>query len=223
MSITLSIADDIATIKLDDGRANAIDPTWLDDFLNKFTEAERGAKAIIIAGREGVFSGGFNLKWMPTATAEELGGLLETANKLVIRVYGSERPVVAACTGHAIAMGLFLLLCCDTRIGAQGEFKFGANETMNGMNLPVFAREMMLARFDPRKLTLLGIQSYMFGPEEAVEFGALDQIVPADQVLDSAHAAARMLAQLPGGAHGVNKQALRKATLDRIAASKNGF
>jgi enoyl-CoA hydratase len=223
MSITLSIADDIATITLDDGRANAIDPAWLDDFLEKFTEAEKGAKAIVIAGRDGVFSGGFNLKWMPTATADELSGLLETASQLVIRVYGSERPVVAACTGHAIAMGLFLLLCCDTRIGAQGEFKFGANETMNGMNLPVFAQEMMRARFDPRKLTLLGVQSYMFGPDEAVKFGALDQAVPVDQVLDTARRVAGMLAQLPGGAHGVNKQALRKSTIDRIAASKNGF
>lgn len=223
MSITLSIADDIATITLDDGRANAIDPVWLDDFLEKFTEAEKGAKAIVIAGRDGVFSGGFNLKWMPTATAEEIGGLLETASRLVVRVYGSERPVVAACTGHAIAMGLFLLLCCDTRIGAQGEFKFGANETMNGMNLPVFAQEMMRARFDPRKQTLLAIQSYMFGPEEAVEFGALDQTVPAEEVIATGRSVAAMLAQLPGGAYGVNKQAMRKSTLDRINATKNGY
>jgi enoyl-CoA hydratase len=223
MSITLSIADDIATITLDDGRANAIDPVWLDDFLEKFTEAEKGAKAIVIAGRDGVFSGGFNLKWMPTATAEEIGGLLETASRLVVRVYGSERPVVAACTGHAIAMGLFLLLCCDTRIGAQGEFKFGANETMNGMNLPVFAQEMMRARFDPRKQTLLAIQSYMFGPEEAVEFGALDQTVPAEEVIATGRSVAAMLAQLPGGAYGVNKQAMRKPTLDRINATKNGY
>lgn len=223
MSITLSITDDIATITLDDGRANAIDPAWLDDFLEKFTEAEKGAKAIVIAGREGVFSGGFNLKWMPTATAEEISGLLETASQLVLRVYGSERPIVAACTGHAIAMGLFLLLCCDTRIGAQGDFKFGANETMNGMNLPVFAREMMHARLDPRKITLLAVQSYMFGPEEAVEFGALDKAVPSEQVLETARATASMLAHLPGGAHGVNKQAMRQATLDRITASKHGF
>ena len=223
MSIELSITDDIATITLDDGRANAIDPAWLDEFLTKFTEAEKGAKAIIIAGREGVFSGGFNLKWMPTATADEIGGLLETASQLVVRVYGSERPIVAACTGHAIAMGLFLLLCCDTRIGASGEYKFGANETMNGMNLPVFAQEMMRARFDPRKQTLLAIQSYMFGPEEAVEFGALDQVVPLEQVLETARATAAMLAQLPGGAHGVNKQAMRQPTLDRIRATKNGY
>ncbi|MEP5936895.1 MAG: crotonase/enoyl-CoA hydratase family protein [Erythrobacter sp.] len=223
MSITLEFADDIATITLDDGRANAIDPAWLDQFMEIFSEAEKGAKAIVIAGRDGVFSGGFNLKWMPTATAEELGGLLDTASKLVCQVYGSERPVVAACTGHAIAMGMFLLLCCDTRIGAKGEYKFGANETMNGMNLPVFAQAICAARLDPAKITPLVIQSYMFGPEEALEFGALDMVADPDAVLSTALATARQLAQMPGGAYGWNKQAMRAATLDRIAATKNGY
>lgn len=223
MSITLSLADDIATITLDDGRANAIDPAWEQLFLEKFDEAEKSAKAIVIAGREGIFSGGFNLKWMPTATGEELGGLLDTAGKICCRVYGSPRPVVGACTGHAIAMGLFLLLCCDTRIGAKGDFKFGANETVNGMNLPVFAQEMCKARLDPTKLTLLVTQAYMYGPEEAVQFGALDKIVEPGAVLETAQLVARQLAMLPSGAYQFNKLAIRQHVIDRIAATKNGY
>lgn len=223
MSITLDVADDIAQITLDDGRANAIDPAWLDNFMGIFAEAESSAKAIVIAGRDGIFSGGFNLKWMPTASAEELGGLLDTAGKLVCQVYGSPRPVVGACTGHAIAMGQFLLLCCDTRIGAKGEFKFGANETLNGMNLPVFAQEMCKARLDPAQLTKLVVQSYMYGPEEALQFGALDMVVEPEAVIETATQLAKQLAQLPGGAYGWNKQAMRQQTLDRIEATKNGY
>ncbi|MEP3052265.1 MAG: crotonase/enoyl-CoA hydratase family protein [Erythrobacter sp.] len=223
MPITLKITDDIATITLDDGRANAIDPAWLKQFMDTFAEAEAGAKAIVIAGREGVFSGGFNLKWMPTANAEEIGGLLDTAGKLVCQVYGSERPVVAACTGHAIAMGMFLLLACDTRVGAEGAFKFGANETMNGMNLPVFAQEMCRARMDPTKLTQLVVQSHMFGHDEALSNGLLDQVVEPGAVIEAATATARQLGQLPGGAYGWNKRAMRAATLDRIAATTNGY
>ena len=223
MSITLEITDDIASITLDDGKANAINPEWLDRFLEIFDEAEKGAKAIVITGREGVFSGGFNLKWMPTASKEDLGYLLDTAGKLVCRVYGSPRPVVGACTGHAIAMGLFLLLSCDTRIGAAGEFKFGANETMNGMNLPVFAQEICRARLDPAQITKLVIQSYMYGPEEAVTFGALDMVVSPDQVLATAQGTARLLAQLPGGAYGWNKRAMRSHAIERIEATKAGY
>lgn len=223
MSITLAVADDIAQITLDDGRANAIDPAWLDTFMETFAEAEKAAKAIVIAGREGIFSGGFNLKWMPTASRDELGYLLDTAGKLVCQVYGSQRPVVGACTGHAIAMGQFLLLSCDTRVGASGEFKFGANETMNGMNLPVFAQEICKARLDPAQLTKLVIQSYMYGPDEAVKLGALDLVVEPAKVIETATHIARQLAQLPGGAYGWNKNAMRQATLDRIAATKNGY
>ncbi|NVE95504.1 crotonase/enoyl-CoA hydratase family protein [Altererythrobacter lutimaris] len=223
MSITLAVEDDIAQITLDDGRANAIDPAWLDTFRETFAEAEKNAKAIVIAGRDGIFSGGFNLKWMPTAKAEELGYLLDMAGKLVCDVYGSERPVVGACTGHAIAMGQFLLLSCDTRIGAAGDYKFGANETMNGMNLPVFAQEICAARLDPTQLTKLVIQSYMYGPEEAVKLGALDLVVEPDQVIATATALAQQLAQLPGGAYGWNKKAMRQPVLDRIAATKNGY
>lgn len=223
MSISLAVTDGIAQITLDDGRANAIDPAWLDSFMATFAEAEKAAKAIVIAGRDGIFSGGFNLKWMPTASAEELGYLLDTAGKLVCQVYGSERPVVGACTGHAIAMGQFLLLSCDTRIGAAGAFKFGANETMNGMNLPVFAQEICRARLDPTQLTKLVIQSHMYGPDEAVQLGALDLVVEPEQVIATATNIAKQLAQLPGGAYGWNKKAMRQATLDRIAATKNGY
>lgn len=223
MSISLEISKDIACITLDDGKANAINPEWLDQFLAAFNEAENGAKAIVIAGREGVFSGGFNLKWMPTASAEEIGKLLDVGGELICRVFGSPRPVVAACTGHAIAMGFFILLACDTRIGASGEFKFGANETINGMNLPVFASEIAKARLDSTKLTQLVIQSYMFGPDEALGFGALDKVVAPEEVLSSAMAAAGMLAQLPGGAYGFNKLSVRQPFIDRIRATTNGY
>lgn len=223
MSISLEVTDEIACITLDDGKANAINPQWLNRFIETFGEAEQRARAIVIAGREGVFSGGFDLKWMPTASAEEIGGLLDTGGELVCRVFGSQRPVVAACTGHAIAMGMFTLLACDTRIGASGDFKFGANETMNGMNLPVFASEIMKARLDHTRLTQIVVQSYMFGPDEAVGFGVLDQVVAAEQVLPTAMAAAKRLAQLPGGAYGFNKLSVRQAFIDRIRATTNGY
>lgn len=223
MTISLDITGDIATITLDDGRANAIDPAWLDAFLSTFDEAEKGAKAIVIAGREGIFSGGFNLKWMPTATAAQLGELLDKGGELICRVYGSPRPVVAACTGHAIAMGMFTMLACDTRVGAKGDFKFGANETLNGMNLPVFASEICKARLEETSLTKLVIQSYMFGPDEALDYGALDMVVDPGEVLASAQNIAAKLAQLPGGAYGTNKLALRQPVIDRIRATTAGY
>ena len=223
MTIELSLDGDIATIAMDDGRANALNPPRIADFLDAFDEAESKAKAIIITGREGVFSGGFDLKWMPTATAEEIGILLDGGRDIVARVYGSPRPVIGACNGHAIAMGMFLLLSCDTRIGASGEFKFGANETLNGMNLPVFASEILKALIDPRKITEVAVQSRMFGPDEAFELGCLDRVVAPEEVLPTAQKAAQLLAQLPGGAYQFNKLAIRQPLIDRINRTSGGW
>lgn len=223
MTIELSHDGDVATITMDDGRANALNPPRIAEFLAAFDEAEKAAKAIIITGREGVFSGGFDLKWMPTATAQEIGTLLDGGRDIVARVYGSPRPVITACNGHAIAMGMFLLLSCDTRIGASGDFKFGANETLNGMNLPVFASEILKARIDPRKITEVAAQSRMFGPEEALELGCLDRVVAPGEVMPTATKAAQMLAQLPGGAYAFNKLAIRQPLIDRINQTSGGW
>lgn len=223
MSISLEIIEDVAQITLDDGKANVINPPWIENFLETFTEAEKSAKAIVIAGRDGIFSGGFDLKWMPTASADEIVTLLDGGGEIVTRVYGSERPVIAACTGHAIAMGFFLLLSCDTRIGAKGEFGFGANETANGMNLPVFASVIAKERLDPLKLTELVIQARMFSPADAVCLGALDKVVAPDQVIDTAMEQAATLARLPGGAYGFNKLSIRQPAIDRIKATTAGY
>jgi enoyl-CoA hydratase len=44
------------------------------------------------------------------------------------RILSFSTPVVVACTGHAIAMGVFLVLSGDYRVGADGAYKIGANE-----------------------------------------------------------------------------------------------
>ncbi|WP_109356052.1 crotonase/enoyl-CoA hydratase family protein [Sphingorhabdus sp. EL138] len=219
MNITVKIDGDIAYLTMDDGKANAINPDWMTDFVAKFEEAESGAKAVILSGREGVFSGGFDLKWLAAEGAARSGELLDQASKMLIKVYGSRVPVIAACNGHAIAMGAFLLLACDTRIGAKGSFRYGANETINNMNLPVFAVELPKARLDSRKLTQALIQSQLYEPAEALDVGYIDMLVDPELVLKTAKEQAELLSKLPGRAYGANKLAVRKPTLDLIEAA----
>ncbi|QJB69640.1 crotonase/enoyl-CoA hydratase family protein [Parasphingorhabdus halotolerans] len=219
MTIALTIEDDVATITLDDGKANAINPDWMAAFIETFSKAEAGATAIVIAGRDGVFSGGFDLKWLATNGAEKGPLLLDLASQMVIRVYGSPRPVVAACTGHAIAMGAFLLLTCDSRIGTKGDYKFGANETMNNMNLPVFAVELPRDRLRNAYLTASLIQSQMYNPDKALEVGYVDQLAERGSTINTAVAVASQLGKLPGRAYGANKLLLRQPTIDLISAA----
>lgn len=216
MSMTINIIDDIATITLDDGKANAIDWDWMAAFMPLLDEAEKDAKALIITGRDGIFSGGFNLKKMPGATPEQLGKLLDDASEMLARLYESPLPIIAACSGHAIAMGSFFLCACDTRIGTKGDYKFGANETLNAMPLPVFAVELPRDRLNPHYMTRSLIQSEMYGVDDAIKAGYLDMVVEKNALMSTALGLAKKLAQLPSKAYSKNKRLVRHHTLTRI-------
>jgi enoyl-CoA hydratase len=221
MPATITIENDIALIRMDDGKANAINFDMLAALNAALDRAEKEAKAIVIAGREGRFSGGFDLKAFASLGMDGVYKLLDGGAELILRLYGGPLPVVAACTGHAIAMGTFILHACDTRIGAAGDYKIGANEAVTGMNLPIFAIALSQDRLNPRHLTRATVQGFIYDPAGAVEAGYLDYIVAPEQVEAQALAAAAQLAMLPATSYAWNKNAVRKATLDRIRASLN--
>jgi enoyl-CoA hydratase len=219
MSATVEITNDIALIRMDDGKANAINFEMIAALNAALDKAETEAKAIVLAGRDGRFSGGFDLNAFASLGADGVYKLLDAGAELLLRLYGGPLPVVAACTGHAIAMGVFILNACDTRVGASGEYKIGANEAITGMNLPIFAMELARDRLSPGHLTRAMVQGFIYDPAGAVEAGYLDMLAEADQVEAKAMAVAGQLAQLPGKAYAWNKKSMRKSTLDRIRSS----
>jgi enoyl-CoA hydratase len=219
MSASVEITNDIALIRMDDGKANAINFEMIAALNAALDTAEAEAKVIVLAGRDGRFSGGFDLNAFASLGADGVYKLLDAGAELLLRLYGGPLPVVAACTGHAIAMGVFILNACDTRVGASGEFKIGANEAITGMNLPIFAMELARDRLSPQHLTRAMVQGFIYNPEGAVEAGYLDMLAEADKVEAKAMAIANQLAQLPGKAYAWNKKSIRKATLDRIRSS----
>jgi enoyl-CoA hydratase len=219
MSATIKMLGDIALIKMDDGKANAINFDMIDALNAALDEAASKAKAIVLTGREGRFSGGFDLKVLTASGPETALKLLDEGAKLLIRLYENPLPVVAACSGHAIAMGVFLLHACDTRVGASGEFKIGANETITGMTLPIFALELSQQRLNPTHLTKAIVQAFIYDPEGAVQAGYLDLLTSLDNVEAKALEIATQLSALPGHAYAANKLALRYSSLSRLKAS----
>jgi enoyl-CoA hydratase len=219
MSATIEIQNDIALIRMDDGKANAINFEMVAALNAALDKAEGEAKAIVLAGRAGRFSGGFDLNAFASLGGDGVYKLLDAGAELLLRLYGGPLPVVAACTGHAIAMGVFLLGACDTRVGASGDFKIGANEAITGMNLPIFALELSRDRLNPTHLTRATVQGFIYDPAGAVEAGYLDMLAAPEKVDATALGVAGQLAALPVGAYAWNKNALRKGTLDRIRAS----
>ncbi len=216
---TIEIKDEIAIITMDDGKANAINPPMLEALHACLDEAEKDAKVVIITGREGRFSGGFDLKLMMSLPGEEVKALVDGGGKLAHRLYSFPMPVIAACNGHGVAMGCFILLSCDVRIGTAGAFKIGANETQINMVLPIFASELVKARVADDYKTRSMVFGELFDPDTAVKAGYLDSVVDAGDLLASAKAHAEAIKPLSGSSLTGNKRLLREETLATIAAS----
>ncbi len=210
---------DVAVFNIDDGKANAVGYEFLTAINEALDRAESDAKAVVLVGRPGRFSAGFDLSVMKEGGPEEAMKLVNEGGKMLLRLFSNPLPIVAACTGHALAAGAFMLLSSDTRIGANGDFKIGLNETAIGMTLPVFGFELSKARLSQRHLTASPVQARIYNPKEAVDAGFLDQIVEPDKVIETAIGAATGLAAISGDAYKGNKLGMRKPFIDTIAAS----
>ncbi len=218
MEITLDKKGDVALIKMDDGKRNAITLQAVKDLNDALDKVEIESKALVIAGREGTFCSGFDLAVMMGDDNDKRMELSRGGGRLTERLYAFPMPVVAACTGHGFTIGAIWMAACDRRIGEQGDYLLGLNETKLGMPLPDFALVPLKERIKPEYLFPAILEAKLFGPEEAVTAGLLDEVVAPGAAINRACELAAEWAQLPGHAYAANKLGLRKQSLEIIRA-----
>jgi enoyl-CoA hydratase len=210
--------DDVVVAHLDDGKANALSSDVIAALAGAVADAEADASvgALVLHGREGRFSAGFDLGVMRGDDLAAIVALVSDGGDLVRRLYASSVPVVAACTGHALAAGALLLLGCDVRVGADVDCKIGLNEVAIGLVLPDWALTIAADRLSNRHLQQAVATARVTDARGAVDAGFLDAAVPAAEVLPVAIARARELAGLDRRAYAGTVSTLRAATLDRM-------
>ena len=195
MTVSLKSEGDVSIIQMDDGKVNVFSPDMIENFNNILDQVPTDKGAMMIIGREGMFSAGFDLKVM-MSSPENAAAMVKNGFKLLMRVFTFPRPVVAACSGHAIALGAFLLCSCDHRIGCKGEFKVGANELRNNMIVPTPILELAKFRLIKSHKQRALLNAEMYSIEDAVAPGYLDEVTDHDQLFDLALAKAKDLATL---------------------------
>ena len=197
MPVTYEIRDRVAVITMDDGRANAINLEVIDELELALDRAAEDTEvgAVLIAGRPGRFSAGFDLAAM-TSSSASMRQLVSAGGRLLARLLLEPTPVVAACTGHALAAGGLLLLAADHRVGAAGDWKIGLNEVAIGMPMPKWGVELARYRLRPSEFDWRLVLGQVASPDEALRAGFLDRVVPAEAVLDEAMAVAVGLSAL---------------------------
>jgi len=212
------LQDGIATLAMDDGKVNALSLAMLTALNAALDRALQDKAAVLLTGRAGTFSAGFDLAVMGGGGAKAVEMLL-AGFRLAERLLSFPAPVVAACSGHAVAMGAFLLLSVDERIGAEGAFRIGANEVAIGLPMPRFGVEICRQRLAPAHFNRAVINAPFYSPADAVAAGFLDRAVPEAQLADEARLVAARLAKLPRSVHTATKLRARAAALEALRAA----
>lgn len=226
--VSYALNESVATITLDDGKVNALSPAMQLDINAALDQAAQAAgsgevKALVLAGNSRVFSGGFDLSVFASGDAEASLAMLAGGFELAVRCLTFPVPVIMAATGPAIAMGSFLLLSGDHRVGSP-KSRCQANEVAIGMTLPVAAIEIMRMRLT-RAAFQRGISmAATFAGDAAIAAGWLDEIVEQGAVLTRAQeVAAEAATTLHTTAHVASKLKARADALTAIRAGIDGL
>jgi enoyl-CoA hydratase len=216
--LSYQVDDGVASITMDDGKVNVLSPEMLAELRAALDRAAGDALPVVLRGRDGIFSAGFDLKVL-TGAGSAAADLLKAGFTLTERLLSFPAPTVVACTGHAIAMGLFTLLSGDYRIGVSGPYRLTANEVAIGMTLPRSATEVCRYRLAPGSFDRAVVLAEVFSPESAVTAGILDQVVAAEELDATLDAVVGRLRSLDPGAHRATKLRAREELLATLRAA----
>jgi enoyl-CoA hydratase len=216
--VSYQLEDSIATITMDDGKVNALSLQMLTELDAALDRALADGAVVVLAGRAGLFSAGFDLPVLRAGGPDALT-MLRAGFELAERLLSFPTPVLIACTGHAVAMGVFLLLSGDYRVGAAGPYRITANEVAIGLTMPRAAVEICRQRLAPAYFNRAVILAEVFSPDDAVAAGFLDRVVPAAELQGVARSTAAELVKLDMGAHAASKRRARDDTLKAVRAA----
>jgi enoyl-CoA hydratase/carnithine racemase len=216
--ISYTLAGGVGTITMDDGKVNALSPRMLGELNAALDRAEADEAAVVLTGRSGVFCAGFDLAVL-RAGGPATAAMMRSGFELAARLLSFPAPVLAACNGHAVAMGAFLLLGADYRIGVAGPFRITANEVAIGLTMPQAAIELCQARLTPAAFSRAVMLAEVFSPQDAAAAGFLDHVVDPMDLESAVAAAAGRLPQLDRRAHVTTKLRARQALVESVAAA----
>jgi len=216
--VSYVFADGVATLTMDDGKANAMGPGMQAALNAAFDRAEADKAIVVLTGRPGVFSGGFDLSVFKAGDPRVTFQMLTGGAQLAQRVLAYPHPVIAACSGHAVAMGLFLLQCADVRIGLKAGATFQANEVLIGMTLPHFALETLRQRVTTPHLQLVGT-ALAYAGDDAVRAGLLDEALAPEALAAAVAAQVERLKKAHPASFTATKQRLNASVLGAMPAA----
>jgi Delta3-Delta2-enoyl-CoA isomerase len=187
----------IRELRLNRPPVNALSPELVAE-LKRLVEAAPadGIQALVLSGSPGIFSAGLDVPLLLTLDRAAMTKMWRDFYSLLQTLACSPIPIAAAITGHAPAGGAVLGLFCDWRVMAHGDWKVGLNEVQVGLTLPPVIFNAYNRQVGPREAAR-AVRGLLFSPEEAERIGLVEELVPAERVVERAVEWCQSLLGLP--------------------------
>lgn len=218
--IDSKIVDSVAVLAMAHGKVNALDIEFCDALAGRFNDLRRlDAKAIVLTGKDGIFSAGVDLKRLSAGGADYTRQFLPALHRLFDAVFFHPKPVIAAVNGHAIAGGCVLACCADRRIMARDAGRIGVTEILVGVPFPALAFEIVRFAVPPRYLSEFTLSGATYATDEAQRLGWVNEVTDSGQLINRAIAAAKELSLLSPAAFAQTKLQIRQPVAERLKKS----
>jgi enoyl-CoA hydratase/3-hydroxyacyl-CoA dehydrogenase len=188
--------DGVAIAWLANGQMNSISPQVAGDLAKVWQQIKSsGVRALVIASSNPMlYSAGADIKAFTTMDAAAGEQLIHDTHALFKELGEGQIATIAAVNGLAFGGGCELSMACDVRIAARSAL-FGQPEIKLGI-IPGFGGTQRLPRLvGANKALEMNLVGDPMGAEEAFEFGLVNRVVEDHELLDTALAWARKLAQ----------------------------
>lgn len=211
----------VRELRLNRPPVNAINPELVAALHDAVTRApEEGARALVLSGSPGRYSGGLDVPLLVDFDRPAMERLWEDFYRLLLALAASPIPIAAAITGHSPAGGAVLATYCDYRIMAAGDFRIGYNEVAVGIPMPIAILRCVARQVGPRQAERLCGGGLLVSPDEALRIGLVDELVPADRVVERAIEWAEGIINLPPNAM---SQTRKEARADLVRLMEVGL
>ncbi|SEM88291.1 enoyl-CoA hydratase/isomerase family protein [Nonomuraea pusilla] len=185
--VSVEVADQIATIRLDRPKMNALSSQVQQELTEaaRLVDADPEVQAVILYGGEKVFAAGVDVKEMADMSYADMSAHSRTLQACFAAVAAIGQPVIAAVTGYALGGGCELALCADFRVAGESA-RLGQPEIQLGL-IPGAGGTQRLPRLvgPARAKDLIFTGRHVPAPE-ALAMGLVDRVVPDEQVYTAA-------------------------------------
>jgi enoyl-CoA hydratase len=189
---------------------NALNSTVYSELYELFGEIEKDAevRVIILTGSgEKAFVAGSDITEMAPQNSMEIAAFVEVARQASDRIYYLNKPVIAAINGYALGGGCELTMCCDLRICSE-KSRFGQPEINVGV-IPGAGGTQRLSRLiGMTRAKELIYTGDMIDATTALNYGLVNKVVPAENLMSEAKALAEKLLTKSGSILSLAKAAM---------------